>query len=150
VDQLWADQTFHRWSMTNNNSAKVGVVGIAAAGTGGNIPIFAANGFDITDSGVSGGVVDSSFTVGNATTVNANTCLAAATVTMTGTTTSSTFTDPTPTTDTSTVTGWGSPSAGLLYVIQWPTANTYNYRVCNGTAGNITTSASVTFNIGSK
>jgi hypothetical protein len=149
VDVFWPDSAGHRWAMNNNGTSKVYVTGTASQGVAGNIAIYAANGYDIVDSLVAGAVVDSTFTVGNATLVNAQTCTAPATVTMTGVTTGMTF-DVTPTIDTSTVTGWGSPTANILYILRWPTSNTFNYRVCNNSAGNITTSASVTFNISAR
>jgi len=104
----------------------------------------------MVDCGVSGPIADIQFTVGNATAVGANTCTSVTTASMPGVTTTTSFTDPTPTADTSAVTGWGSPSSGLLYIVQYPTSGNYNYKVCNGTASGITTSASVTFNIGAR
>lgn len=84
--------------------------------------------------------------VGNVT-VNANTCSGATTVTMTGVTAANTF-DFTPSTDISAVVGWGS--TGGLAIVAWPTANTLNYKTCNQTGSNITTGASVTFNVSAR
>jgi hypothetical protein len=96
--------------------------------------------------GGSPAIANTTTTVG-ITTLAANTCSASATtVTMTGLTTASTFAF-TPTTDASGITGWGA-NAGFA-IDAWPTANTMNYKVCNQTAGSIT-SASITFNVSAR
>ncbi len=94
-------------------------------------------------------VANTTATVATSTTINANTCTGQTNVTMTGLTTGMTI-DFTATTDTSGVTGWGSPSAGLLYITDYPASNTLHWSVCNGTGSNITTSGSVTFNLSAR
>jgi hypothetical protein len=150
IDTLWADNTFHRFAMNNNNGGKEAVVGMAAQGTANNSACIGASGWSVVDCGVSGPIADIQFTVGNATAVGATTCLSTVTIAMTGVAVTTSFTDPTPTASTATVTGWGAPTQGLLYIIQWPTVGNYNYQVCNPTASGITTSAAVTFNVGAR
>ena len=119
------------------------------AGTGNTFKI---NGTGITAVVGSGSVVlgiANTTATTNTTAVGANTCTAQTAVTMTGLTTSMTITF-TATSDTSTVAGWGSPSAGLLYITTFPTANTVNWSVCNGTGSSITPGASVTWNISAR
>lgn len=94
-------------------------------------------------------VANTTVTVASSTTINANTCTAQTNITMTGLTTAMTL-DFTATADTSSVTGWGSPSAGLLYITDFPAAGVGHWSVCNGTGSNITTSASVTFNVSAR
>lgn len=67
--------------------------------------------------------------------IPANTCTSAATVSMPGLATTSTFTSAWAS-DVSGVNGWGS--TGGLVLIDWPTANTFNYKICNQTSASIT------------
>lgn len=53
-DGMWADSTAHRWSMNNNNTGSLTVVGIGTAATSGHIAIFSSNGIDVQDSGAVG------------------------------------------------------------------------------------------------
>jgi len=92
------------------------------------------------------GIANTTTTVGT-TAIAAGACTSATTATMTGVMTTSVFIF-TPNADVSGVTGWGS--TGGLAIVAWPTANTLNYKVCNQTAGSITPSASVTFNVGAR
>jgi hypothetical protein len=94
-------------------------------------------------------VANSSLTVSSSTTVSANSCNGPYTVSMSGVTTGMTF-NLTATSDTHAITGWGSPSTGVLYFTDWPTANTFNYYICNNTASSITTGGAVTFNIAAR
>ncbi len=92
-------------------------------------------------------VANSTITVAAAT-FTANSCSASATaITMKGVTTGTTFT-LTPRSDISAVAGWGA--SGGLEIAAWPTSNTLNYRVCNPTGSNITTSSSVIFNVSAR
>lgn len=52
-----------------------------------------------------------------------------------------------PQTDQSGVTGWSDQS---LYLLVWPTAGTFNFRLCNRTSSSITPSAGVNFNVGAQ
>jgi hypothetical protein len=87
-----------------------------------------------------------------AATFNANTCTVGANspLTMTGLTTTMTVTF-TANSDTHATTGWGAPGAGVLYITNYPSAaNTVTFYVCNNTSSNITTSASLTFNVSAR
>jgi hypothetical protein len=64
---------------------------------------------------------------------------------MPGVVTTTAFLDPTPTIDTSAVTGWGD-----LKFSFHPTADHFNWRVCNKTPSDITPGSSVTWNIGAR
>jgi hypothetical protein len=92
------------------------------------------------------GIQNSTFTVGTGT-ITANTCTSSSTVTMNGVLSTSAF-FVSPDADVSGVTGWGAN--GGLVIDAWPTTNTLNYKVCNQTAGSITPSSSVTFNVGAR
>jgi hypothetical protein len=82
--------------------------------------------------------------------IAANTCVAQTAITLTGATTSMVV-DFTPTSDVSTVTGWGSPSASLLYMTAYVSgANTISWKVCNNTSSSITPGSSVTWNVGAR
>jgi hypothetical protein len=70
----------------------------------------------------------------NTTSVAAGTCTAQTGVTVTGMATSSTVTQPNPTTTISGVSGWGS-GGSLRIQIEPPTANTFNYDICNDDPG---------------
>lgn len=99
----------------------------------------------ISDSGVT--AISNTTTTVSSATFNAGTCSASATtVTMTGVSTASTFAF-TPSADASSLTGWGT--TGGLVVDAWPTSNTLNYKICNQTAGNIT-SSTITFNVSAR
>lgn len=76
----------------------------------------------------------------------ANACSSALTATMTGLLTTSAF-NMAWVGDVSAVNGWGS--TGGLVLLPWPTANTFNYRVCNTTASSITPGAA-SVNVGAK
>ena len=52
-DYLCADSSTHHWKFTGNASSETIVPGIAAAGVAGDLVTLAANGIDITDSGIS-------------------------------------------------------------------------------------------------
>ena len=93
-------------------------------------------------------LVNTTATVGT-TAIAANTCASQTAVTMTGLASTMTL-QFTPNANTATVTGWGSPSAGLLYIVAYPTANTVNWSVCNPTSSSITPSSSVTFNVSAR
>jgi hypothetical protein len=80
------------------------------------------------------------------TLIAANTCTTNTATTMTGLLTTSAIIPPTPTTSTAAVTGWGA--VGGLGFTYYPTANTFNWSVCNPTAGSITPGGSVTWNVG--
>jgi hypothetical protein len=89
-------------------------------------------------------IAESSETIGTAT-YNSGTCSGASTATATGVLTTDriiwTFSaDPT------TVTGFGGSSTGNLTIYVYPTLNTVNFKICNNTATNITTSAGITLN----
>jgi hypothetical protein len=92
------------------------------------------------------GITNVSFTVGTST-VNANTCTPPSKEKMKGLVATSVVL-VSPAMDIGTIKGWGS--VGGLTVMAWPTADTLNWRVCNQTSGDITPSASVTFNVGAK
>jgi hypothetical protein len=77
---------------------------------------------------------------------SANSCNAAGGIGMPGTTTSSTI-SISPAADVSAITGFGPGSGGQLYFIAWPTANNFNYKICNGTSAVITTSAATLWNV---
>lgn len=63
VDNLWASQAFHRWTMNNNNVSNLVVVGTTTTpATGGNCAKFAANGYDVIDAGAGCNTAGSSFT----------------------------------------------------------------------------------------
>jgi hypothetical protein len=81
------------------------------------------------------------------TAVAANSCNTGTAVTITGIATTSALSWPVPNADPTAVTGF-TPSATTLYFVVWPTANTYNWKICNGTASSITPSASTTWNVG--
>ena len=93
-------------------------------------------------------ISNATITVGT-TAIAANTCVAQTAVTMTGLLTTSTITIS-PASDISAVTGWSPASTGQLYFTEWPTANTLNYYVCNGTSTSITPGASTTWNVSAK
>jgi hypothetical protein len=115
-------------------------------GTSGYAAVYDTNG------GLTNGsplIADVQVTVSSSTTINANSCDSGHTATMTGVTTTMAFSF-TATTDTHSVTGWGAPAAGVLYITDYPTAGTLNYYICNNTASNITTGASVTFNVSAR
>lgn len=52
-DYLCADSSTHHWKFTGNASAQAIIPGIAAAGVAGDLVVLAANGIDITDTGIS-------------------------------------------------------------------------------------------------
>ena len=94
-------------------------------------------------------IADVQFTVSNATVVGASpACLGPFSVSMPGVSTSTSFTLPTPMTDAHAATGWANPAP--LYFYPYPTANNYNYYLCNSSTASVTTSASVTFNVGAR
>lgn len=94
-------------------------------------------------------VANTTVTVANDTTIDATSCVAQTAITMSGLTTGMTVTF-TATSNTATVTGWGSPSAGLLYITDYPSTGSLNWEICNNTSSNIETSAAVTFNVGAR
>jgi hypothetical protein len=82
------------------------------------------------------------------TLIAANTCTGYTAASMPGATTLTAIIPPTPTSTTSAITGWGS-SGGLVFSYK-PTADTFNWAVCNVTASSITPGASVTWNVGAR
>lgn len=118
-------------------------------GASGNCVKFAVDG-SVTDSGAPCGatsIADIQITTGT-TLIAANTCTSNTATTMTGLLTTSAVIPPTPTSDTSAVTGWGA-SGGLSFTYT-PTANTFNWRVCNTTGSSITPGSSITWNVGAR
>lgn len=85
----------------------------------------------------------------NTTAIAANTCVAGpgSPVAMTGVATTSVF-DVVPNADITGVNGWGN--FGGLIISAWPTANAFNFKVCNQTGSSITPGASVTWNVGAR
>jgi hypothetical protein len=83
-------------------------------------------------------IANFTFTVSAATFANGS-CSAAATATVTGLTTTNRLGVPTATTD-PVAAGWVG-----LYIDQWETAGTYNYRVCNYSGTSQTTTSAMTF-----
>ncbi len=81
------------------------------------------------------------------TTVAANSCNTGTAVTITGITSTSSLQLPTPNADPTAITGFSTSGTALYFVI-WPTANTYNWKICNNSASSITPGASTTWNVG--
>lgn len=93
-------------------------------------------------------------TIASGTTINAGTCTPSAgsggtSVTAQGVGPFSSL-QWTATSDTSGVTGWGNPASPVLYILDTPGTNAFTYHTCNNSGSNVTTSASVTFNVGVK
>jgi hypothetical protein len=151
VDNLWADATDHRLKMNNGNTGATDIVGMSDQASALAYGVVKVDGTTIiASSGVISavsGIANATLTISSGTTVSAGACLTAATVAMTGVTTATSF-SLTPSTDITTVTGW-TPTASL-YISDYPTADTLNYRVCNDTSSSITTGADVTFNVGAR
>jgi hypothetical protein len=121
--------------------------GVATLPTGSHAVTQASsdNSTDIaTDAFVKGTVTKTTWTLGT-TAVPANTCTLQTAITVTGLTTSSAI-SWNPQTDVSATAGF-SPSAGSLYFVAWPTANTINWKVCNASSSSITPGASTTWNV---
>ena len=96
-----------------------------------------------------GGAVIANIQITTGTTaVPANTCTTNTPTTMTGLLTTSSIIPPAPTTSTAAVTGWGA--VGGLSFTYYPTANTFNWSVCNTTATSITPGGSLTWNVGAR
>lgn len=134
------------WSATQTMTASLGSSTATTQSAGDNSTKLATTAYALLTAYP---VSNTTATVASSTTINANTCTSQTAITMTGLTTSMTA-DFTATTDTSGVTGWGSPSAGLLYIVDHPTSGSLVWSVCNPTSSNITTSASVTFNVSAR
>lgn len=95
---------------------------------------------------VTGAVSNTTLTVGTTAIPAGLPCAGPYTISMPGTTTLMTI-KITPSTDISGVTGWGPVGGGGLYFVQWPTADTMNYKICNASTASITPSSSTTWNV---
>lgn len=80
--------------------------------------------------------------------IAANTCTSNTATSMPGLLATSSIIPPAPTSSTVGVTGWGS-SGGLSFTY-FPTANTFNWSVCNTTGLSITPGSSLTWNVGAR
>ena len=80
------------------------------------------------------------------TVINANSCTLQTPITVTGLTILSSITWN-PSADYTAVTGF-SPAGASIYFHAWPTANTINWKACNGSASPITPGSATTWNVG--
>ena len=153
--QMYYRSDLHQPCYNNNGTALCGWGASATLqGTspvtvnGDNLP-HTGTSFTVACSGCSGSGIPNTTITTSTTLITANTCVAGpgSPVTMTGVASTSVF-DITPNADVSGVNGWGN--FGGLVIVPWPTANAFNYKVCNQTGGSITPGASVTWNVGAR
>jgi len=111
--------------------------------------ITGAGGKTIQDSGVAFSTITRTVASGtlalNTTAVSANTCGTAQTAAATGTATTDVI-SWIPNADITAVTGYNVAGTFGLYIFAYPTANTFNVKVCNSTSSSITPGSTVTLN----
>lgn len=161
LTSIWPDSTRHTWTTLSNGSANQHIMprcagstdqcalgdlsdgtaaGIVAKFTGcSGTQYLGADGACHTSAGGGGGSISGATALGT-TAIAANTCATTVTATATGVATTNAVVW-TPNADISGVTGYGVASTDGLRIYVFPTANTVNLRVCNGTSASITPGA---------
>lgn len=147
-DILAGDSGTHRFKWSFNGGTAGWPIGVAAAGTTGDIYTVATDTYDAVDSGVLLTSITRTIASGTAamptTAISSGTCSSVVTVSASGVATTDTIT-ASPNGDPTATTGYLPLTTGSVYIWSYPTSGNVNFKTCNNSSGSITPGA-VTLN----